>query len=421
MGDKMRYKAELFDRFQSLYEETGFSDHQLHGVISFQETVDAAVMEKSFRLLLEVIPILSSEYQVKDGNACWKSVSPEKFKDVFTVTDKEEIFQTFSVSRTNEFAGPQIKACLYQSEKPSLSIVMNHMITDGAGFKQCLYLLSELYSKLKQDPCYQPDYRMDGDRSVHGIISSLTICDRLKALFLQSKENNQETNYRFPMNEDEDIAAFIVTSRISKERFSAICDYGKCRNATVNDVVLAAYDRALSKLLNAEGKLLNIPIMVDMRRYLKDKSFRSLTNLSSTVTTNIRVDQEESFEETLAKVRNEMEQMKSGNLGMNAFVKLDLVNKIFNEKTAYKIVGASLKNPYICMTNIGIIDEQKLVFVDSAIENVYVCGSIKYRPHFQMAVSSYHNTMTFSANLYGSAEDREMIMGFLEKVIRELP
>lgn len=417
----MRYKAELFDRFQFLYEETGFSDHQLHGVISFRGEVNAALLEKSFWLLLEVIPILSCEYHVKDGDAYWKKVSSEKFTDLFTVTADEEIFRSFIVSRTDEFAGPQVKACLYQSENYSLSIIMNHMITDGAGFKQCIYLLSNIYSSLMEDPCYRTDIRIEGDRSINAIISGLSFGDKWKALLLQNQENNRKTNQRFPMSSEEAVKPFIVESRITEEKYHTICDYAKSRNATVNDIVLTAYDRALAKFLKAEETLLNIPIMVDMRRYLEDKSLHSLSNLSSMVTTNIRIGAGETFDKSLAKVKCEMERKKSGNLGMNAFVKLDFVNKIFKEKTAYKIVGAMLKNPYICTTNIGIIDGQKLVFRGSVIENAYICGSIKYRPHFQMAISSYHDTMTFTVNLYGSNEDRERITSFLADVVNELP
>ena len=418
----MIYKAEIFDKFQYLFEETGFNDHQLHCVISFLEKIDTEVMKKSFGLLLKVMPILSCAYRMKDGEAYWESVDAISVEDIFTITKNEKDFLNFTTSRTNELTGPQIKACLYKATRgASISIILNHMITDAGGFKQCIYILSDLYSKLLENPNYIPDFKIDGDRSFDRIISEVSLFDKTKALLLHNKESNQKSRDQLNMSSDKEIAPFILTQLIAEDRYLSMIEYCKNRKVTVNDVILAAYDRVLAKLLKAEGRTLGIPIMVDMRRYLKDKSFQALSNLTSTVITNIKINAGETFEETVTKVNQEMNQLKSRNFGMNGFMKLAFAIKIFNEKTSYKIIKKYLTNPLICTTNIGIIDSQKLVFKGSKIENVFMCGSIKYRPHFQMALSSFQNTITLSSNLYGSREDKEAIRKLLIEVVNELP
>jgi NRPS condensation-like uncharacterized protein len=160
--------------------------------------------------------------------------------------------------------------------------------------------------------------------------------------------------------------------------------------------------------------------MVDMRRYLKEMN-GELSNLSSTVITSIAVDPAESFEVTLAKVNKEMNIKKAKQIGVNGFVKLALVFKLFNAKHSYAIIKSNLTNPNICMTNIGILDYKKLVFEGSSIMNAFMCGSIKYRPHFQMALSSFANKITFSSNLYGSIRDRDTIEYFFSLLDEELP
>ena len=72
------------------------------------------------------------------------------------------------------------------------------------------------------------------------------------------------------------------------------------------------------------------------------------------------------------------------------------------------------------MTNIGVLDSTKLIFEGSPIDNAFICGSIKYRPHFQMAVSSFDNKMTFCVNLYGSQQDRDTISQFFTFMDNEL-
>ena len=417
----MKYEAEVFDKFQYLAEIKKFNDHQLHCVIRFEDKLNADIMGKAMLLLHKVIPILSCEYKHNNGDAYWKSISPSQFKNVFVVVNNETEFNRFTSSKTNELVGPQIKACLFQSTNDSLSIIMNHMICDAAGFKQCLYLLSDLYSKLMEDPHYSPEYVISGDRSFQKINSGVRFWDSIKIILAQNKDSNQKSISTFPLSQDENTAPFILTHEISSTRFAIIHNYCKTNNVTVNDVALTAYYRVLSKILNMDGKVLDIPIMVDMRKYLENKNFDSLSNLSSIVITRIAVKPSESFEDTLSKVNREMNMKKANQIGMNGFVKLNLICKLFSKKRSYEIIRSNLNNPYICMTNIGILDSKKLVFKGSSIMNAFVCGSIKYRPYFQMALSSFAGKITFSSNLYGSKQDRDTILHFFSLLDAELP
>ena len=417
----MKYKAELFDKFQYLYEVTGFSDHQLHCVINFEDKINIAVLQKAVRILIRTVPILSSKFRYFRGDSYWESMDPEEICDLFILVDNEEEFERFSTSRIFEAQGPQIKVCVYQKEKASVSILLNHMICDGAGFKQCLYLLADLYIKLLKYPDYMPDFIMNGDRSIKGVLSRISMREKLRALIFQNKENNKRSDLGFPIHDGETTEPFIVNQIIDETHFNEIIKYSKEHQVTVNDIVLTAYYRVLSKLLSMEGNAMIIPIMVDMRRYLTDNNFCALTNLSSTVITNITVDQEETFEQTLRKVNHEITIKKEANIGLNAFVKLNAVTKLTGNKLSYRLIQKGLNNPLICMTNIGIIDTGRLYFSGSKILNVFICGSIKYRPHFQLAISTFRNQITLTCNLYGDNEDKRRMRSFLSEMVRELP
>ncbi|MFA9378714.1 MAG: hypothetical protein ACERKZ_18515 [Lachnotalea sp.] len=417
----MKYKAEIFDKLQYLFEETKFNDHHLHCVIHFENKLNADIMKKAMTLLLKSEPLLSCVYKYNKGNSYWEAASNSEFSDLFSVVTDETDFHTFTTSKTNELTGPQIKACLHSSTKDSLSIIMNHMVCDAAGFKQCLYLLSYLYSNLIKDVGFSSIYAFNGDRSIQIITSQIGFFNKIKALLLQNKESNQRKSHQFPMSQDKNISPFILTHTISATRYMVLHDYSKQNNVTINDIVLAAYYRALAKLMSMEGKPLYIPIMIDMRRYLPEKSNHSLTNLSSTVITHIVVNPNDTFKKTLTKVHEEINMMKATQMGMNGFVKLALVFKLFNNTHSYSITKKNLKNPYICMTNIGIVDSEKLIFEGSPVTDAFMCGSIKYRPHFQIALSSFKNQITFSSNLYGSIQDRQTITDFFSLLDNELP
>lgn len=419
----MKYKAEIFDYLQYLYNTTGFNDHQVHCVIKFETKVDSHVMKKAAEVLLETVPVLSRVYKHNKGKAYWEDPGTLHISDYFYIVENYQDFEAFTFSKTNEELGPQIKICLLQSESDSLSVVINHMVTDGAGVKQCTYLLSVIYSKLLTDPDYRPAEVIDGDRGFKQVISGLSPAEKIKILIFNKNDNNQSSGYTFPMSENESISPFIATHEVLNESYDRIRNFCKINNVTINDVLLAAYFRVLSKMLKINGKFFGVPIMIDMRRHLKDKNFHALTNLSSTVIINTCVYEEESFSQTLEKIRAEMNNKKSNYLGLNTFLKLDTLFRFCKGSLPYKILKHSLKNPNICMTNIGLIDSKKLVFEGSPISNAFICGSIKYRPHFQMAASSFNNKMTLSVNLYGSQEDRHTIrefFGLMESELKKL-
>jgi NRPS condensation-like uncharacterized protein len=108
----------------------------------------------------------------------------------------------------------------------------------------------------------------------------------------------------------------------------------------LNDIVLTAFYRCMfRKLALGAGEDLEIPLMVDMRRYLGDTNqFRTLTNLTSMVSTRLDFSRDESFEDALGRVSAIMRGKKRADLGLNVFVKLDLLYRLFGEPAADRIV-----------------------------------------------------------------------------------
>jgi NRPS condensation-like uncharacterized protein len=139
------------------------------------------------------------------------------------------------------------------------------------------------------------------------------------------------------------------------------------------------------------------------------------------VITRLEYRPEEGFAETLGRVKAVMDEKKVGDIGLNAFIKLHMIYALFPNRLANLLLRRSLKNPLICMTNVGILDSDRISFAELRPREVFMCGSIKYKPHFQLAMSSYDGGLTLSSNLYGNASDRERVMSFFDEVEREFP
>jgi NRPS condensation-like uncharacterized protein len=116
-----------------------------------------------------------------------------------------------------------------------------------------------------------------------------------------------------------------------------------------------------------------------------------------------------------------MDKKKGSNIGLNGFIKLDLMHRILGDRIANRMLMSILKNPLICMTNVGILDSAQIAFGDLRPRDAFLCGSIKYKPYFQLAISSYDGELTLSVNLLGCASDRNSILSFFDEIEAELP
>jgi len=415
----MIFKSEIFDKLQFLFETYKFNDHNLHCIIHFDGNINKAILKQAIIMMLDIAPILSSKYVENVKEPYWEKVDSSSFKDILTFVNTKSEFDAFITLKTNEFTGPQMKACLLSSSNDSLCILMNHMVCDAAGFKKYLYSLCNLYSNLLKNPDYKSKYILNGDRSINVINNQFSFKDKLKAFIFQSKESNSFIDLNFPMSTEKEVKPFILTYEIPKDRFLSIKKYCKNHNVTINDVTLTAFYRVLYKILSNQN--LSIPVAVDMRKHLKDKNINALTNLTATVISNIHYEPNDTFDDTAKKVSNDMNLKKKNFIGLNAFVKISLLFKLFNYKHAKKLLKNGFKNPLIGMTNIGILDSKKLYFDGTQISNAFMFGSMKYKPYFQLALTTYNNIMTFTLNLYGNSKDKENMENFFSLLDKELP
>jgi NRPS condensation-like uncharacterized protein len=419
-AEAMDYSAEIFDQVQRLFDVCGLNDHQLHCVLRFESAPDADLLKRAFLASIAAIPILGTHY-LDGGRPHWTSIEPDRCAEAFSRADTEAEFEDFLVARSDEDRGPQVRLCLLATGPGAVGLTLNHMICDGAAFKDYLYFLCGTYSAMAKDPTYRPP-AIAGDRNIRAVLARFGIGARLRSLMARRGGDNRAGDHRFPLSEGGEARPFIVTRKLERERTAALRRYCHAHSATLNDAVLAAYYRCLARALGSgAGTLLSIPVMVDMRRFLGESAeFTALTNLSSMVATELECRPAEGFADTLGRVKAEMDAKKGGEIGLNAFAKLDLLFRLCGDRIANRAIRSNLEYPQICMTNLGILDEARLSFGGLRPSDAFVCGSIKYRPYFQVAMSSYAGEVTLSVNLYGGAGDRERIVAFLDGIAAEL-
>ena len=111
----------------------------------------------------------------------------------------------------------------------------------------------------------------------------------------------------------------------------------KIVGATVNDFILTAYYRAMLEMRQPiYGLPMEIPITIDLRRYLPDHKTQAIRNFSGSVSTKLTMELNEPFSETLQRVANMMNEIKKGYPGLQSAIGLERIEKIsFRETLAY--------------------------------------------------------------------------------------
>jgi NRPS condensation-like uncharacterized protein len=417
------FRAEVFDNLQFLFEEYKYNDHQLHCVITFSGKLNQDLLKKAVYLSMEIVPLLGSRYVVSTRHPYWESLEKTQYEKAVSFIDSPDLdINDHLTSRTSAQEGPQLQVTLLSGpDYDVLCIVMNHMVCDAAGFKDYLYLLGSIYSELVKNPDYIPLSRFKGTRSLSQVFNRLNIVDRVKLLFLSPNSKNSEYRLINQYTGDKVPQPYMQLYKLPQTRYQALKTYCNRQNVTINDVMLAVYYRTLYRLLNINDNIaLNIPCTVDLRRYLPDHKTMAICNLASWIVCDIIPGKKEEFDDTVKKVHNLMESRKSSFPGLNGLATLSLAFQLFSYQKAKELIKKKLQYPLFALTNIGTIDRNSLLFHNILVTDAFMTGSIKYPPYFQMALSTFNDTITFSLNLCDSESDRDLIKRYFELFDQEL-
>jgi NRPS condensation-like uncharacterized protein len=416
--NNQRYKAETWDIMQLLFAK--FNDHQIHCVIQMDAQLDEIRLKHAIDLLTDAFPLLRCRFVESRGTAYWEDTgfSADDIMFLQETENTEEEIQKTICSKTNEFIGPQLRIHIIRGkDADSLCIIINHMLCDGAGFKELLYLLSFFYSHLKDDPGYKPVFK-NASRSARQVLQAFDLKSRMKIIFQRYGLSRYDDSIVLSLEGDRS-TPFIVTHTISQERFLSAKSFAKQYSATVNDVILTAYIRTLHKIL--PGKTMAIQCVLDLRKFLPGKKAEGICNLTSNLVCNIGTDIGEKFSDTLIKVKLAMDTEKDQVSCLHLILLLETVFRVIPYQLAKRIVSKAYHNPPLAMSNIGIIDQKRLSFDCIPIRSAFITGSIKYNPLFQLALSTFRDEVTLSVAFHGTHSDQDKIRSFLKMIDEELP
>ncbi|MED1412853.1 MULTISPECIES: condensation domain-containing protein [Bacillus] len=412
------------------------ANQQINAVLYFPIGISKEMLEQSVRITLQLQPVLNSRFVESDIPYWEEHSSSTKSMTCFFAEGNDQELEMMAIDFIKEpgdyIQGPMVQTKLLQGTTINILVVkLSHLCSDGAGVKEYLSLLGAIYTQLSQG--YSKDQIIkefgtgnESFRDQSPVFNYAGISD-VKSAYRPSQEQ-QASLWSFPCQPNENAYPKMSVRRLSHEQTLRLTQWTKAQQATLNDVIMAAYFRSLSHFtVYAEPRTAEkmIGITIDLRRYLPNHTTGAICNLSGMEMPVIKMEDNESFNQTLVRVKQSMDKIKSQNPGLSSAAGMELLAglKLSEVKEMYKKqyeqalqMGMALP----LLTNLGVIADEPIKFGEVLADDGYMTSPIMYSPFFTMGASSYNGRLTFTIGYHTPDTSKEKVEQFLENVVNQL-
>ncbi|PGB60158.1 condensation protein [Bacillus wiedmannii] len=412
------------------------ANQQINAVLYFPIGISKKVLEQSVRITLQLQPVLNSRF-VESDIPYWEEHSSSTNSPIcFFAEGNDQNLETMAIDFIKQsgdpIQGPMVQTKLLQGTSTNMLVVkLSHLCSDGAGVKEYINLLGAIYTQLslgrsKDEIIKRFNEENDGFRDQSPIFEYTGITD-IKSAYRPSQEQ-QAALWSFPSQPNKNTYPKMAVRRLSHEQTLRLTQWKKAQQATLNDAIMTAYFRSLSHFaVYAEPRTAEkmIGLTIDLRRYLPNHTTRSICNLSGMEMPVIKMENDESFNQTLVRVKESMATIKSQNPGLSSAAGMELLasKKLSEVKEMYKQqyeLALQMGMALPLLTNFGSIADEPIKFGEVQAQDGYVTSPIMYAPFFTMGASSYNGRLTFTIGYHSPDTAKEKVEQFLESVVNQL-
>ncbi|KPJ52031.1 MAG: hypothetical protein AMJ37_03665 [Dehalococcoidia bacterium DG_18] len=425
-----RFRTQASDRFVTLLQFIG--DMMIQLELEFDRQLDTERLAKAVDLTLDAEPVLGCRLVPHWWRPYWERLDEGKRK-AFLLVNNECEYEAFKTSSLDTYNGPQIKVCLLQlSSGNRLLLKVAHQVADAGAVKEIAAIASSIYTRLAYEPDYLPQPNLKGSRSVWQVLRHVPwsaypqfflnylhdIQDTMADVIPQDiHQLHFENGLRTPLS--------FVLRNLPVESVNSLVKYGRERDATINDIVVAAFFRAIARGGNWNGRAqLRLNTTVDLRRYIPNGKAEGICNLSGIEFVRLGTALGDNINSTLTRVTEITKHRKNRWIGFSTYLIQEPLMTVLPwglRMKAFQHIsqkGMEKGNSPPAITNMGPIAMEDVTFDTSPVK-AWLLPPPHYPPLFGPSLSGYRGTLTLSAGVYPS--QREAVSRFFDEVLSELP
>jgi NRPS condensation-like uncharacterized protein len=421
------YSFEIQDQMN--YFALKISNQMLHCVLYFEGNLDETILQKAMLHAFEIDKILGCHLILNENHGYWKTTEDLGhgcFCEVVRTNNVQKELEDFLVQEINIEKESLVQARIFRSTHDCLCIKMSHVVSDAGGLKTYVNLLAKLYTELAQESETSTPVRATVNRSQNIILQTLDAAV-LTALHEKSKLffHGAQPYWSFPSKGYDKSSLRFVIKKMNETFGQAIIKTAKDHKATLNDMFLTAFCRALQKedgYPASQPMLVQIP--VDLRRYLADKNSLSICNMTGAEFLKIMMSNGD-FIRDLQTVQQYMQSLKGNNPGLTSACAQEYLGKAGFEQ-ARSITHQSMeksiqyKVAIPILTNMGIIADDSKKFGSLIASDGYLVSPLMYSPGFMLGVSSFRDTLTWTVGFSEKSIEKVHIQKFMESMMADL-
>ncbi|MEX0139184.1 condensation protein [Bacillus nitratireducens] len=412
------------------------ANQQINVVLYFPIGISKKVLEQSVRITLQLQPVLNSRF-VESDMPYWEEHSSSTnsqicFFEEGNDQDLEMMAIDFIKESGDPIQGPMVQTKLLRGNTTNMLVVkLSHLCSDGAGVKEYINLLGAIYTQLSLEQSKDQIIKgfgaeNEGFRDQSPVFKYAGITD-VKSAYRPSQEQ-QAALWSFPSQPNKNTYPEMSVRRLSREQTLRLIQWTKAQQVTLNDTIMSAYFRSLSHFtVYTEPRTAEkmIGLTIDLRRYLPNHTTGLICNLSGMEMPVIKMKDDDSFNQTLLRVKQSMDKIKSQNPGLSsaagmellASIKLSEVKEMYKQQYERALqMGMALP----LLTNFGSIADEPIKFGEVQAQDGYMTSPIMYAPFFTMGASSYNGRLTFTIGYHSPDTTKEKVEQFLESVVNQL-
>ena len=404
-----------------------FSQPQLTCVLRLDGRLNWDKLTRAVRLSLDSEPVLGCRIRDTGPQAVWEPRTDLDTLELCSQTDASGSANAVE-AEVQRFVGElydfdrhcQLRVRVIHADTDTLCIKAEHAATDAAGMKRYTRLLAQIYNDLFHYRNHVPQPARWENRSLEQVLQSPAAAPFLAKEITEPAEWVALPYQSAPAGPPE-----VLVRRLSPERFSLLKKYARKQQATVNDVLLTAYARAIGPRARLRDQCVAINMTTDLRRYLPAGDSGAVCNLSGMNPVIFPFQPAETFEETLCKVSNETKKIKQNGPGLQsaqgmfplAAANFPELNSAFGQSFE-QMRQSGYTNPWF--SNLGIMADRPLEFGLQAVVDYYMVGPALYSPGLILLAGTYADTLTLTFNYFPATFDASWFKKLFDDLITDV-
>jgi NRPS condensation-like uncharacterized protein len=388
--------------------------------------LDPDRLSDALRLSLDAEPVLGCRWVPRWIWPYWERL--EKV-DPNHLLKTDQTVEEFLGADFDEKQHPQIQALLTKDNR--LVLKVNHQVADAGGTKEVGYLVAKMYRELGKDPSYRPEPNL-GSRSLKQVYRRFIprrFFGLLGRVFRELWGNIRPLkSINWLSTPDRTGAPIHIFKHFSKERLDTARSQVAEIGPTLNDLMVTASLRAIAKHTNwNKNGVLRMTGTVDLRRYLPKRKGAAICNLSSFYFVNLGHDLGANFIETLSRVKQQIDRLKTDYFGLSFIFggylmfhpyPFALTRRMMRWFFRYLLRKGNFPP---AVTNMGEIDDALLDFGSPRVASAFLAVPAGQPPVLAPGLTGFRNSLTMSAGFYESAYPRPDMETLLNLIDNELP